>query len=693
VFTYTVGAANSGQLTSYLSLDPNAVSLNGATIANGAGTTADLTAANGYIPPSALVIDTIAPAIVGVSFSPGSGDLGPGSPATVTLHFNEPVNVSGGTPTIALNNGGTATYTGGSGTAALVFTYTVGPANSGQLTSYLSLDPNAVRLNGATIQNGAGTSADLTAANGFIPPGDLIIDTIKPAVVGISFSPGSGDLGPGGTMTVTLHFNEAVNVSGGTPTIALNNGGTATYTGGSGTAALVFTYTVGPANGGQLTSYLSLAPNAVSLNGASISNGAGTGADLAAANGFIPPGDLIIDTIKPAIVGISFSPSSGDLGPGSTVTLTLNFNEAVTVSGGSPSIALNDGGTATYTSGSGTAALVFTYTVGPAGSGQNTSYLSFAANAVSFNGATIANGAGTTADLTMANSYVPPGDLIIDTVTPAIASVLENPSSGHLGPGATVTFTVNFNEAVTVAGGTPTIALNNGGAATYTSGSGTASLVFTYTVGPAGSGQNTSWLSLAPSNAVHLNGAAIKNGAGTSADLSGANGVVPGGDVVIDTTGSSGSAVVASAATASGTDPITAADTASVSSSSSASVPSSSTDAASVASGTKPGDPPVASVTMAQDPAAAAPTAYDQLLNSIASFDTTTRSASGSAPNLGALLGPNFSTGSNDAIWASDLIRLTQLMATERHSSSVPVPNPAQLLAIESPQFLTHPHA
>ena len=97
-----------------------------------------------------------------------------------------------------------------------------------------------------------------------------------------------------------------------------------------------------------------LAPNAVSLNGATITNGAGTSADLTPANGYVPPGDLIIDTIKPAIVGISLSPGSGDLGPGSTVTITLSFNEAVTVAGGAPTIALNDGGTANYTSGSGT---------------------------------------------------------------------------------------------------------------------------------------------------------------------------------------------------------------------------------------------------------------------------------------------------------------------------------------------------
>ena len=47
------------------------------------------------------------------------------------------------------------------------------------------------------------------------------------------------------------------------------------------------------------------------------------------------------------------------------MTLTLNLSEAVTVAGGTPTLTLNDGGTATYTGGSGTSALTFSYTVAP----------------------------------------------------------------------------------------------------------------------------------------------------------------------------------------------------------------------------------------------------------------------------------------------------------------------------------------
>ena len=76
--------------------------------------------------------------------------------------------------------------------------------------------------------------------------------------------------------------------------------------------------------------------------------------------------------------------------------------------------------------------------------------------------------------------------------------------------------TVNLSEAVTVAGGTPTLTLNDGGIASYTSGSGSNALTFSYTV-PAG--QNTADLAVA---AVNLGTATVTDGAGNAANLSGA---------------------------------------------------------------------------------------------------------------------------------------------------------------------------
>ena len=81
------------------------------------------------------------------------------------------------------------------------------------------------------------------------PSGTLQIDTTAPTVAsvvasGTGITAGSGDLGAGSVVTLTVNLSEAVTVAGGTPTLTLNDGGTATYTGGSGTNALTFSYTV-----------------------------------------------------------------------------------------------------------------------------------------------------------------------------------------------------------------------------------------------------------------------------------------------------------------------------------------------------------------------------------------------------------------------------------------------------------------
>ncbi|MGJ4940716.1 beta strand repeat-containing protein [Bradyrhizobium sp. HKCCYLS1011] len=472
----------------------------------------------------------------GTGITSGSGDLGAGNVVTLTVNLSGAVTVAGGTPTLTLNDGGTATYTGGSGTGALTFSYTVG---AGQNTSDLAV--TAFNLNGSTVKDGSGNSANVAGAV-TNPSGTLQIDTTAPTVSSVAASgtgitSGSGDLGAGSVVTLTVNLSEAVTVAGGTLTLTLNDGGTATYTGGSGTTALTFSYTVGA---GQNTSDLTV--TALNLNGATVTDGAGNSAALSGAV-TNPSGTLQIDTTAPTVSSVAASGTgitsgSGDLGVGKVVTLTVNLSEAVTVAGGTPTLTLNDGGTATYTGGSGTGALTFSYTVA---AGQNTSDLTV--TAVNLNGATVKDGAGNSAVLTGAVTN-PSGTLQIDGTAPTVLSVAASGTgitsgSGDLGVGSVVTLTVNLSEVVTVAGGTPTLTLNDGGTATYTGGSGTGALTFSYTVA---AGQNTSDLTV---TAVNLNGATVKDGAGNSAVLTGAV-TNPSGTLQIDGTAPMVSSVAAS---------------------------------------------------------------------------------------------------------------------------------------------------
>src|SRR5262245_1722606 len=127
----------------------------------------------------------------------GNGDLNAGHVVTLTVNMSEVVTVAGGMPTLLLNNGGTASYSGGSGTSALTFSYTVA---AGQDTADLAV--TAFNLNGATVSDGAGNSADLTGAV-TNPSGVLQIDTTAPAVPSVVTSgsgidgSGNGDLNTG----------------------------------------------------------------------------------------------------------------------------------------------------------------------------------------------------------------------------------------------------------------------------------------------------------------------------------------------------------------------------------------------------------------------------------------------------------------------------------------------------------------
>ena len=523
-FSYTVSAKDS---------DVSALGItqvnepNGATVTDANGNAANLVGAVTTLP--GLQID-VPPTVSSVSASgngitKGNGDLDAGHVVTLTVNLSNAVTVANGTPTLTLNDGGTATYSGGSGTNTLTFSYTVA---AGQNTSDLAV--TAVNLGTATVKDLAGNAANLAAAVP-IPTGTLQIDTITPAVSsvvasGTGITNGVGDLNAGHVVTLTVNLTEAVTVAGGTPSLTLNDGGNAYYTGGSGTNALTFSTTV---YAGQNTTDLAI--TGVNLGTATVKDAAGNSANLAAAV-TNPTGTLQIDTTTPTVStvatsGTGITNGSGDLNAGHVVTLTVNLSEPVTVANGTPTLTLNDGGTATYSGGSGTNALTFSYTVA---AGQNTSDLTV--TAVNLGTSTVTDAAGNVANLAAAVTN-PTGTLQIDTIAPTVSTVAASGTgitngNGDLDAGHVVTLTVNLSEAVTVANGTPTLTLNDGGTATYSGGSGTKALTFSYTVA---AGQNTSDLTV---TAVNLGTAAVTDAAGNAANLAAAV-TNPTGTLQIDT--------------------------------------------------------------------------------------------------------------------------------------------------------------
>ena len=102
------------------------------------------------------------------------------------------------------------------------------------------------------------------------------------------------------------------------------------------------------------------------------------------------------------------------------------------------------------------------------------------------------------------------------SAVPAVTAV-SSPASGAYAAGTTIPITITFSEAVTVTG-TPQLALNtgSGAAANYTSGSGSPTLTFIYTVA---AGQTTSDLDYTSITALGLNSGTITNAARRCGDV------------------------------------------------------------------------------------------------------------------------------------------------------------------------------
>ena len=216
------------------------------------------------------------PTVTGAALSAGAAGAGVGEPIEVTVRFSEPVTVdtSGGTPSIGIVAGGAARrapYARGSGTAALVFAYTVTAADGA--VGGARVAENALALNGGTIKSGAGVDADLAY-------------DLAPAVTAVSVvAPGDdGRWDAGDAAEVAVRFSEAVTVAteGGTPSIGIEVGGQARralYARGSGTASLVFAYTVAAADGA--IDGVAVPADGLALGGGTIRDGSGNDAVLA----------------------------------------------------------------------------------------------------------------------------------------------------------------------------------------------------------------------------------------------------------------------------------------------------------------------------------------------------------------------------------------------------------------------------
>jgi hypothetical protein len=162
---------------------------------------------------SAVVPPTLAATVTSVIASPSTGDVTTGSLVTLTVTMSGSVTVAGGTPTLSLNDGGSASYDAAkSSTTALVFDYTV---QSGQSTTALAV--TSLDAGNATIEDASGTPANLSLSGVQTTFSGLEVNQAQPEpdLVANSVSLGSTSLTAGGSTTVSYHIANVGNANAG----------------------------------------------------------------------------------------------------------------------------------------------------------------------------------------------------------------------------------------------------------------------------------------------------------------------------------------------------------------------------------------------------------------------------------------------------------------------------------------------
>ncbi|MDD4983735.1 MAG: Ig-like domain-containing protein [Candidatus ainarchaeum sp.] len=160
---------------------------------------------------------------------------------------------------------------------------------------------------------------------------------------------------------------------------------------------------------------------------------------------------VIFDKTAPTVSDVNSTNTDNNYKVGDDINITVEFSEAVIVTG-TPLIFLELGATdrnATYESGTGTTTLTFTYTVQAGDTSADLDYNG--TGALILNSGTIADAAGNTATLTLAapgaeGSLAHGKAIVIDTTAPIISGVYSNATAaGVLKIGDTIIFTVEID--------------------------------------------------------------------------------------------------------------------------------------------------------------------------------------------------------------------------------------------------------
>ena len=471
------------------------------------------------------LVDETAPAVSSIAITSASGaqnsTLNAGDVVSVTVNMDEAslVDITGGTPRVALNIGGStvyADYVSGSGSTALVFQYSL---QAGQTDANgISLDANALQANGGTLRDAAGNAANL--AHGAVADNaSYLVDTTAPAI------------SSGATATA---IDENSGAGQTVYTAAATDAGSLTYSLKAGGDAALFTIDVGT---GAVT--LIGNPNYESKTGYAFTvvatDAAGNSSEQAVTLG-INNLDDTAPTITSAATATAISENSG----AGQVVYTVTSTDTDDVVSGATSYSLKPGGdSALFSINAVTGAVTLT---------DSPDYETKASYSFTVVATDVAGNFQEQVVSLAIND-------LVDEVAPTVSSIAISAATGaqnnSLNAGDVVSVTVTMDEAtlVNTAGGTPRVALSVGGStvyADYVSGSGSTALVFQYTIEAGQTDANG--ISIA-TNALQAGGGTLRDAAGNAADLD-HGAVADNASYLVDTT----APVISSGATATAID-------------------------------------------------------------------------------------------------------------------------------------------
>ncbi|WP_157243372.1 PKD domain-containing protein, partial [Algoriphagus resistens] len=472
---------------------------------------------------------------VTVLFTVDSGTLSADSGAGVTV---------GGSPTSLLLEGSIADINAYVALENLEFTTDENATSEVQLN--IDINDNGNTGNGGALSDQADVTLTVTAVN------DAPVNTVPGTQqtdqdAALVFSSGNGNLisvsdvdAGSNEMQVTLTATNGLVSLSGTAGLSFSVGS------GVNDGTMMFVGTIDDINtalNGVIFSpnagYNGLASLTISSNdqGFSGSGGALTDTDVVS---------ITVNSVNPIVTLVTSSAVNGPYKVGDELSISVNFDQAVTVNttGGRPFLTLETGSTdreADYVSGSGSNVLIFDYTVQQGDVSSDLDYT--APNAFVLNGASIENISGDAAIISLppagsTNSLSGQKEIMIDGVIPTVTNV-SVPASGTYSSGQNLDFTVNLSEAVVV-NGSPQISITIGAStvqASYVSGSGTSALVFRYTVLP--DDQDNDGIAV---GSLSLNSGTVRDAAGNNANLT-LNSVEATDQVLVDAVAPSGYSV------------------------------------------------------------------------------------------------------------------------------------------------------